>query len=144
LHLVGDYWTQSSWMTNNKGKRSWPCLLHALLYSLPFFFIGTWPAVLVIFVTHFIIDRTKIIHWLIWVKNAVLSPEYWMARNTFEEYESEYEWNLLKAKYDHLDWQKCRDNGSPPDTPVWLAVKIRIICDNTVHLLINYLALTYL
>lgn len=35
-HLFGDYILQSEWMAVNKAKRSWPALVHVVLYSLCF------------------------------------------------------------------------------------------------------------
>jgi hypothetical protein len=69
LHGVGDYITQSSWMGLTKKKPGTTgflaCLIHCLLYSAPFALIASWPAVAVIFSTHFIIDRYKLVDWFI-------------------------------------------------------------------------------
>ena len=35
------------------------------------------------------------------------------------------------------------ENGFHPDRPIWITVWLNIIADNAVHLLINYLAITY-
>jgi hypothetical protein len=39
VHLVADYYFQSDWMALNKNKRSVPCLVHCLLYTVPFLFL---------------------------------------------------------------------------------------------------------
>src|SRR4029453_4162508 len=74
LHLFGDFVTQSDWMAVNKSKRTWPALCHVTLYSVPFFLIGSAREVAVIFVSHFIIDRFRLIRYLIWTKNW-MGPE---------------------------------------------------------------------
>ena len=51
LHMIGDYVTQNDWMATAKTKNSkegyLACLIHSVLYSLPFLIIGSWKAVLV-------------------------------------------------------------------------------------------------
>ena len=65
LHLVGDYLTQTSWMALNKKNPGLmgflACLVHCSVYALPFLLIGSVWAVLVVFATHFIIDRSHIV-----------------------------------------------------------------------------------
>jgi len=67
LHLMGDYLLQTDWMASNKKKRTWmgelACQVHCLLYSIPFFFIGTWPQVLFIYLSHYAIDRSNFVVW---------------------------------------------------------------------------------
>ena len=69
LHGVGDYMTQNGWMALNKKKKGLngflACLTHCSLYAAPFLLIGSWLAVLVIFLTHFAVDRTKIVEHII-------------------------------------------------------------------------------
>lgn len=73
LHVFGDYFTQNDWMAMN--KKSWTlkgwfaCAFHCVLYSLPFLFIASWQAVLVIGLTHFIIDKGSLVAKLISIKN---------------------------------------------------------------------------
>jgi hypothetical protein len=67
LHLVGDYLLQNDWMANNKKCKSLhgliACLAHCFLYSLPFLLIANWLQVLLIFGTHFLIDRWFFVKW---------------------------------------------------------------------------------
>jgi len=74
LHFIGDYIIQNHWMSVNKKAKGFKgfmaCLIHCASYSLPFLFIGSIPAVLVIFGTHFLIDRTNIVAWFIAAKNG--------------------------------------------------------------------------
>lgn len=75
LHAVGDYLIQNDWMALNKKKRSWKgelaCQLHCITYSLPFLFIGSWQAVLAIYLSHYLFDRTNIVAWFLAFRNGV-------------------------------------------------------------------------
>jgi len=65
-HLVGDYLLQNDWMALNKKRRSLPCAVHCTLWTLAVCgFAGWtyWPAIAVLWVTHFIQDRTHIIEF---------------------------------------------------------------------------------
>lgn len=69
LHMIGDYVTQNGWMANNKTKNTpmgyLACLVHCLLYSLPFLFIASFNAWLVIFLTHYLIDKFRLAKYFI-------------------------------------------------------------------------------
>ncbi len=73
LHFWGDYITQNHWMSlhkvQNTFKGYFAAFLHALIYSLPFLFIGSYLAVFIIFITHFLIDKYRLAIWLIKLKN---------------------------------------------------------------------------
>ena len=118
LHLVGDFVTQSDWMARNKNKRSWPALCHVVIYSVPFFLIGSAAAVGVIFATHFVIDRFRLVRYLIWAKNLV-GPH-------------------------HHPWAECSVTGFHKSIPEWLAMWLMIVVDGTLHLTCNYCALRWL
>lgn len=118
LHLLGDFVTQSDWMATNKNKRWWPALCHAVVYSLPFFLIGSAAAVGVVFATHLVIDRFRLARYLIWAKNW-LSPQ-------------------------RHPWSECSATGFHQSTPDWLATWLMIIVDATLHLICNYCALRWL
>ena len=118
LHLVGDFVTQSDWMARNKTRHSGVALIHALVYSAPFLLIGSVTAVAVIFVTHFFIDRFRLVRYLIWAKNYL-------------------------APHPHA-WSECRETGFEKSTPEWLAVWLMIVVDATMHLACNYFALRWL
>lgn len=66
LHFVGDYITQNDWMARGKTKHWFPALVHALTYSLPFaFIVGLSPIWVVIFSTHYLIDRYRLAtYWI--------------------------------------------------------------------------------
>lgn len=118
-HLWGDYITQSDWMAQNKRHQSWPCFIHCLLYTAPFGLITeSGLALLVIFFTHFLIDRFGVARYVVYIKN-LLGPDF-------------------------HEWTGCSATGYPPERPPWLSVWLLIIADNILHLTINYLAITHL
>lgn len=118
LHLIGDYILQSDWMAQNKTKDHLPAFVHALVYSLPFLVLGpSLPAWVVIFGTHFFIDRYRLARYVVWAKN-------WLGPNR--------------------PWSECKGTGYPDDRPAWLAVWLLIIADNIMHIVINGAALRYL
>jgi len=73
LHAIGDFITQTEWMASNKAKMTktgyLSCFIHATIYSLPFLFIGSLNAFLVIWYTHFIIDKYRLAIPLTKLKN---------------------------------------------------------------------------
>lgn len=79
FHGIGDYLIQNDWMALNKKKPGWTgffaCLIHTVTYSLPFLFITSWKAVLVIWATHFILDRWHIVDWFLACRNLVFNIE---------------------------------------------------------------------
>jgi hypothetical protein len=64
-HLVGDYIFQNDWMAQNKKNNSVACLAHCSLYSLAVFLFTswTWWAILIVFVSHFLLDRWNFVKW---------------------------------------------------------------------------------
>jgi len=119
-HLVGDYVLQSHWMAVEKTSRWWPAIAHGVTYGLPFLLITQSPAALaVIVVTHIVIDRLRLARHLVWLKNQVGPRRHRPV------------WGRDVAGY-------------PEDTPPWLAAWLMIIADNTLHLVINVAAITWL
>jgi len=117
-HAVGDYIMQSDWMATEKTKRSVAALAHVATYALPFLFLTrSLPALAFIIGTHFVIDRWRLARFLCWAKN----------------------WPWPGAR----PWSECTATGYPPDRPTWLVVWLLIICDNTLHVLCNGLALSW-
>lgn len=149
LHLIGDYVTQSDWMANEKTKRFLPAFLHALVYSVPFLLIGTWAAVVVIFGTHFFIDRYRLARFVCYGKNVVLG--LWLKRTVMPvpHWDADPD-GFEAAVQDHKQdtaaylWENCATTGYPSERLAWMAVWLLIACDNTLHLGINWLALKFL
>lgn len=65
-HLTADYLLQNGWMALNKKQRSFPCVVHCAIWTACVCLFAGWssPVVIaVLFVSHFIQDRTQIIAW---------------------------------------------------------------------------------
>jgi hypothetical protein len=141
VHLFGDYFLQPSWCALNKSKRSLPCLVHVLIYTACFLILTTsWKALLVIGLTHFILDRFPIIiKKLIWWRehlNPIMKyPSYGCCDTTGFFDDSPY--NTKKGIVEFNNIPQIR-------RPFCVTVWISIIIDNMFHLIINYLALRYL
>ncbi len=134
-HLVGDYILQSDWMANEKRNQSVAAAVHALFYSLPFlFFKPSLVAWLAILVTHFYIDRYGVARYVVWLKNFIAPIR--LAHNS--------SWSVIRWGSPNPRWVDCSATGYPPERPAWLAVWLLIVADNTIHLLVNGLALKFL
>jgi len=154
LHLIGDYITQSAWMAENKSRRHLPAFLHALVYSLPFLLLTGWTGWAVIFSTHFVIDRYRLVRYLLWAKNVVGCPEFWRGilislfiRSTVSDDQSGWKYYPAwteAADTSYPEWDECQQTGYPESMPTWLATWLSIIADNTLHLTLNYLAIKFL
>ena len=120
LHLIGDYILQSDKMATEKTSKTGMALLHAFVYSVPFwvFLDLSLTAYLVIFLSHAVIDRYRLARYVIFFKNKIHDRS--------------------------LKWQDCSDTGFHKSRRNWLVVWLLIITDNTIHLTINYLAYNYL
>ena len=121
-HRVGDYMLQSSWMANNKTNRWMPAIVHALVYFLPFLvvFHPSFAAALVMIGTHAVIDRYRLARYVSYANQFLSPPSAWKP------------------------WADCCATGYHKDTPPYIAFWLMIIVDNTMHLIINALALAYL
>ena len=121
LHLTGDYLLQSDWMALNKIKNSKAAAAHAFVYSLTLLLLKpSFVAWFTIFFTHFLIDRFGLAKYVSFIKTKLAPSTFWPK------------------------WKDCCCNGYHKDIPVWLSTWLLIISDNTLHLIINYLALKYL
>jgi hypothetical protein len=79
-HMVGDYLLQNNWMALSKGHSSWRCLLHCLVYTATvcaFMSQWHWQWVLLVLVSHFVIDRWSLAdHWLALIRGRSLHEFY--------------------------------------------------------------------
>ncbi len=127
LHGIGDYFLQTSFQALNKKKKGWfgfwQCLKHCITYSLPFLSIGSYKAVLMIFSTHFIIDRTNLVSYLIAIRDNTTYP-------TYKQFPG-------SKKYD------IENFGFPRERPFAISIWLYIICDNLLHIICNYISLRY-
>ena len=127
FHGIGDYFFQTDWQALNKKRPGWlgfwACLKHCLTYSLPFLFIASPMAVLFIFLSHFVIDRTNVVAYLIAIKNGVVKsgvPNGWLS---------------FPYNYDVSNF------GFGLDRPFAISIWLYIICDNLLHIICNYVAI---
>lgn len=141
LHLIGDYLTQSNWMAQQKTKSHVAAACHAIVYSLPFLLIASVPAFLVILVTHFFIDRYRLVRYVVYAKNFLSPPMTCEVRIAPSGHGTAkaHAW----TKWWH-DWEDCSSTGYHNNMPAWLSVWLMIAADNTLHLLINYLSIEFL
>lgn len=118
-HLCGDYLLQNHWMAVQKTSRWWPALVHGAVYTLPFLLITQSPlALLVIGGTHAVIDRYRLAKYFVWARDKV-------------------------APRGHRGTAMVGTTGND-DAPVWLSTWLMIVADNTLHILINVAAVTWL
>lgn len=114
-HLVGDYVLQSHWMAKAKTSQALPAAIHAATYTACFVpLTRDWRRLAVIGGTHYLIDRYRLARHVAWAKNQV-GPKNWRPEHTA--------------------------TGFSETDPDWLKFWLMIITDNTMHLLINHLAL---
>lgn len=160
-HLLGDYVFQNHWMAANKVKRWFPALVHAFIYSIPFCLILglSFPGWLVLFGTHAVIDRYRLAsYWCRWY--GIGQPaEMWGYIGRYLDKAVEQDQKnfaderfvpptaILAALGHLLDAIRSMQPGyeKPQPTepaPPFLAVWLTIIVDNTMHLVINHLALS--
>lgn len=121
-HLIGDYFLQSTWMAQNKVVRWWPAIVHVGVYSIPFILVfhPSALALLLITVSHAFIDRYRLAKYVCYTSHFLAPASAWKP------------------------WKECRVTGYHETVPVWLATTLMIVVDNSMHLAINYYALTYL
>jgi hypothetical protein len=110
-HFIGDYLLQNDYIAKQKTESNIYALIHVILYGIPFYFlVGFSYYLLFIVLTHFFIDRFRLV--IYWIKLI--------------------NWN----------W-KSKNFGFSEDKPKWMSVWLMIIYDNTLHILLNSLAIYY-
>lgn len=148
-HAVGDYILQSDWMAQSKTKRSWPAVVHAVTYTIPFVLLTQSPAALtVIAVTHFVIDRWRLARYVVWLKNFVGPVR--IRRNVAAAEEAQRRGYAppkgprYVVEVFNPPWSKCTLTGYPDDRPIWLTTWLLFIADNLLHVFINLGAIAWL
>lgn len=137
-HFVGDYLFQSDWMASEKTKRWWPAVAHALTYGLPFLVVTrSIPALVVIVATHAVIDHYRLARHVVWAKNQLAPKDF------------RYPWSHGDTTGYHNEVAPYQHDGNPEGCtatpkPMWMSVWLMIIADNTLHMLINVAAITWL
>lgn len=118
-HLVGDYVIQTDHMAQEKTKSLAVAFWHAATYTLPFLLVTQSPITLgIICVTHALIDRYRLARYVVWAKNQLAPKAY-------------------RYPFSVAGW-----HGYKPEKPDWLVGWLFIIADNTMHLVINALAIS--
>jgi len=162
-HLFGDYIMQSHWMAINKRTNTLAAFIHATIYSVPFYWLGSGRSLLVIWSTHLLIDRFGLARYIVWAKNWMgewrresmtaaldraklegrVTGDHVFGPGELEEFLDEYRRNP-KTILPNLPWSDCSATGYTPDVPAWLSVWLLIAADNTLHLTINYAAIRWI
>ena len=69
-HLIGDYWFQSHDMATKKINSIIWAFFHGVTYTIPFIFLTQDIfKLLIILITHVLIDRYRLANWIIKIKN---------------------------------------------------------------------------
>lgn len=114
-HLVGDYILQTPMMAKWKVRSNKWALAHAVSYTSAFVWVThSIPALLVILVTHYFIDRYSLAKYLMKFKGT--------APNDVYTYEDGFQYPIYTGNL----------------------FLVYVVTDNTIHLLINYFAVRFL
>lgn len=93
-HLAGDFLLQSSWMAEKKTVEILPLLVHCVSYTAAvaiFTLPGggiSFPAMLIIFLGHLIIDNNKLVQ--LWAKHVSRAE-----RNTWLQVVQDQTWHII-------------------------------------------------
>lgn len=150
-HLWGDYILQSYWMAQNKTKSYWAAFVHATVYTSCFVPLlrghkhWFWLAA-TIGGTHFVIDRFRLARYLVWMMNWLAPTKPWFrCPGDGRPYWTDVDEGIgSRAEVWPFPPLWACPTGYPPNVPIWLSSWLLIISDNTLHLTINFIALTYL
>jgi len=127
LHLVGDYIIQNDNVGIRKKEKSltglFYCIFHSITYALIFLLITTWEGVVLIGISHFLIDRWNIVAYFTAFKNNV--------------YKKIHKNNKIKKRLDLSNF------GYIKERPFSITIWLYIIHDNIFHLLFNYIIIWY-
>jgi hypothetical protein len=120
-HVIGDYLLQSDWMATEKVKQNTAAIAHAFAYTLPFICLtdSRLTALVIIYASHFIVDRFRLAKYVCYLKNFFAPRAYWHK------------------------WEDCDQTGYHKDRPAWLAVWLMIIADNAIHVFLNAVSIQY-
>lgn len=91
-HLIGDYLLQSTWMASNKKNKGLKgfiaCSVHCMLWSFSVYLLAFYSLVgilnlkaliimVLLFISHFILDRTYIVKWYCNITKIYPNPPVW-------------------------------------------------------------------
>jgi hypothetical protein len=119
-HMMGDYVLQTDHMAQTKTGNTKTALAHGIVYALPFLAITrNLKSLAVIAGTHALIDRYRLARYVVWAKNQ-LAPK-------------DFRYPLSEAG----------PTGYGLHRDPTLSVVLMIAADNSLHLAINRLALSW-
>lgn len=83
-HLIGDYVLQSDWMAMHKKKTDltglFACVIHCAIWTVCMA-IGikttSLKTIVLLFLSHFVLDRTKVVEWLLNETKWMPNPAMW-------------------------------------------------------------------
>ena len=80
-HLIGDFILQNEWMATKKTQSSFVCMVHVLVYLVPFLLCHLqWWQIVLIGAQHFVADR-KMLFISFWMRAwKRVPPENWNLR----------------------------------------------------------------
>jgi hypothetical protein len=146
-HAFGDYVFQSDYMASHKTRQSVAALAHAVTYTFSFLLLTrSVPALLVIFGTHFVIDRWRLARYVCWIKNF-LQPKFLWTRTCScgpSEKCGPSCGKPVTTLVRNYPWSECSATGYHEDRPAWMSVWLLIIADNCLHVVCNGLAIRFL
>lgn len=85
-HMIGDYLLQSDWMAINKKNKGFKgliaCIIHCIIWTISVYtlgFLNTHSLIifLMLFVSHFILDRTSFVKWYCNKTRIMPNPAFW-------------------------------------------------------------------
>jgi hypothetical protein len=85
-HLIGDYLFQSDWMALNKKSKSYEglltCIIHSLIWTVFVYLFGFYTTndviiFLLLFISHFILDRWNFVKWFLNTFRIMPNPTLW-------------------------------------------------------------------
>lgn len=133
LHLFGDFVVQDSYTGLHKKDKNLKgfilCLIHCIVYSLPFFLLTNWIGVIGIALTHFIIDRWNLVVYFLAIRDRTIKGVSHKRYGIFGYFRT--------FVYDTSNF------GFKENRPFAISVWLFIITDNTLHLACNYIFIHY-
>lgn len=133
-HFIGDFIFQSQYIAERKLKNFLVCVLHVLLYIIPFYFLvsANLKFLLIVAATHLVIDFLRVAELLSWLKNILINPNIWL--DTF--------WRSNQDESKRYNFYNCKF-GYPKDVPEHIAFWLMITVDQILHVASNAIIYNY-
>jgi len=134
LAFVGDYIFQTHKQATEKTKRFLPAFIHATIYSLPFLAVCWSYWWLVIWISHFFIDRYRLAVYIVRLKNFSFGLEC-IETKIPEGISYKYKWVFRIPDASNF--------GYPKEVPAFMSIWLMIIADNILHVCINSVSIYF-